>query len=258
LDLVSIRCFNLQPIFTPIANCFTQKDYFTWPGGRQPNFNSLQYLINFEANFNSMKIVNELKNEELIASLQNGEVAVLPTDTLYMIGGSALNSNLVESIYDLRQRDLHKPLIVLISNLRQLDALGVLIGSLQMEILDKLWPNKISVILPCSSDNFSYLHRGTFNIAVRLPSFPELRNLIEQTGPLVAPSCNPQGREPAQTILEAQSYFGNKVSFYVDGGTLKSAPSTLLKLNESGELEILREGAITKSEIDRLLKLKNN
>ncbi|MDP3729453.1 MAG: Sua5/YciO/YrdC/YwlC family protein, partial [bacterium] len=67
--------------------------------------------------------------------------------------------------------------------------------------------------------------------------------LLKKTGPLVAPSANPQGLTPALTIAQAKKYFGNHVDFYVNAGTLRSKSSTLVAI-EKGNLIIKRFGAV--------------
>ncbi len=68
----------------------------------------------------------------------------------------------------------------------------------------------------------------------------KLFSLLQKTGPLVAPSANPQGLTPASNIKEAKKYFGDRVDFYIAGGTLISKPSTIIKINKNGEIEVLR------------------
>jgi L-threonylcarbamoyladenylate synthase len=98
----------------------------------------------------------------------------------------------------------------------------------------------VSVILPCLSDSLSYLHRGTQSIAFRIPDDERVYDFLQKTGPLVAPSANPQGQEPAYTIEEARSYFSDRVDFYVDEGEKRAKPSTLISL-VSGKPVILRK-----------------
>lgn len=180
--------------------------------------------------------------QQLINLLKEGGVAVIPTDTLYGIVGSALLKETVEIIYRLRQRTPSKPTIILISSLKDLKLFNVTVDAKTEKFLEKVWPGPVSVILPCPEEKFSYLHRGTNTLAFRLPDKKDLRKLLQKTGPLVAPSANLEGEPPAQTIREAKKYFGDEVQFYVDGGKLSSLPSTLIKI-DNGNLGILREGA---------------
>ena len=67
--------------------------------------------------------------------------------------------------------------------------------------------------------------------------------ILKQTGPLIAPSTNPQGFPPAKNIEEAKKYFGDKIDFYMDEGELTSDPSTLTKII-GDDIKIIREGVI--------------
>ena len=174
----------------------------------------------------------------------------MPTDTLYGIVGSALNKKAVARIYKLRKRDLRKPMIILVSSIADIEKFGVILNPKSLILLRKLWPGKISVILPCPSKKFFYLHRGKKSLAFRMPAKKSLIELLKITGPLVAPSANWEGLPPAKTIKEAKKYFGDKVypeqgrriDFYVDGGELKSLPSTLVELKNK-KIILKREGA---------------
>lgn len=176
--------------------------------------------------------------------LKGGGIGVLPTDTLYGIVGSALNSETVERIYRVRRRDLKKPLIVLISSLDDLKMFGIKLNLTQEKALKEIWPGKVSVVLPCIHKKMAHLHRGKKTIAFRFPADGELVSLLKKVGPLVAPSANRAGDEPATKFKEARAYFTDEVDFYVDGGKLKSKPSTLVELGKSGNLKVLREGAV--------------
>ena len=170
--------------------------------------------------------------------VENG-VGVMPTDTIYGVVGSAFSKKAVARIYTLRRRNRRKPMIILISSLRDLERFHIRLHAKIRKALEKFWPGKVSIILPCGAKKFVYLHRGTKTLAVRLPAKKSLRELLRHTGPLVAPSANPEGRPPARTIKEARRYFGDRVDFYLDVGRLSSRPSSLIKL-EKGKIIILR------------------
>lgn len=187
-------------------------------------------------------MAKRLTFNKVINPIQDGQLAILPTDTLYGLVGSALNKKTVEKIYQLKQRTPDKPFIILISSLDDLKLFNISLSDKTKKFLDQIWPNPVSVILPCVSDQFFYLHRGTKSLAFRLPKNQSLLKLLKQTGPLVAPSANPENLPPAQVLDQTITYFGDQVKFYVDGGTLTSQPSTLIKL-ENDRVVVLREGA---------------
>jgi L-threonylcarbamoyladenylate synthase len=187
--------------------------------------------------------ISKKQKEKIIPILINGGVGVVATDTIYGLVGSALMPKTVRRIYKLRRREKKKPMIILINSLDDLKLFGIRTGIRQKRILKKLWPGKVSVILPCRSKKFAYLHRSAKTLAFRLPAKKELRQLLEITGPLVAPSANLQGFNPASTIRQARKYFKNKINFYVNGGYLSSSPSTLVEIKGS-RLIVRRTGAV--------------
>lgn len=175
--------------------------------------------------------------------IQEGKIGVIPTDTTYGIVGSALNPKTVEEIYRLRKRSADKPMIILISSLNDLKKFDIKLTDAQIEFLRKVWPNPVSVILPCKNGKFKYLHRGKDSLAFRIPKNDWLLRILKKTGPLVAPSANFEGGKPSENIDEAKQYFKDKVSFYVDKGEIKSKPSTVIRLNNDGSWKILRQGS---------------
>lgn len=166
----------------------------------------------------------------VVTVLRRGGVGVIPTDTIYGIAGSAMQSKAVERIYRLRQRDKRKPFIILISSAVALRQFGIRLDKYRRSFLKEAWPGPVSVILPAPLKKYRYLHRGKNSLAFRVPAPPKLRTLLRKTGPLVVPSANPAGKTPAATIKEAQEYFGSEADFYVDAGRMAGKASTLIDL----------------------------
>lgn len=188
-----------------------------------------------------------METKNAIKILKNGGVGILATDTIYGVVGSAFSKKTVERIYKVKGRDAKKPFIVLISSINDLKNFGISHDLIRANrrTLEDMWPGKVSIVLPCDSKKFEYLHRGQKSIAFRFPASaggPAKKALIEiikKTGPLVAPSANPSGLPPAENIAEAKKYFKDSVDFYIAGGTKKGKPSKVVSL-VSGSPVVLR------------------
>lgn len=170
----------------------------------------------------------QTKEKEIINILKNDGVGVLPTDTLYGLVGSAFSKKAINRIYKIKNRDKKKKLIVLISSIKDLERFNIEKSIIlnNIKILKKVWPGKVSVVIN--------------DIAFRLPNNKRLISILKKTGPLVAPSANPEGMEPAHNIEIAKQYFGDSIDFYLGGGTLKGSPSSLIRINKNGEIDVLR------------------
>ncbi|MDP2593310.1 MAG: L-threonylcarbamoyladenylate synthase [bacterium] len=187
---------------------------------------------------------NTIINTKLSDVIRNGGVGVIPTDTLYALAGSAFSKRAVERIYELKHRDKKKPFIVLVYDVVDLEKFGAILPRGFAEKAHKLWKEEpTSIILPLTKTKmveFEYLHRGTGEMAFRIPKSEICLAFLEDFGPLVAPSANLEGEKPAETMEEAKACFGDNVDFYVDGGRLSGMASRLIRLNEIGEVLVLR------------------
>jgi L-threonylcarbamoyladenylate synthase len=175
-------------------------------------------------------------DETVVRLLKTGGIGVVRTDTLYGLVAVANNDVAVERVFATKGRANEKAPIVLISAMNQIfDQIDTSVG----DRLAQVWPGKNSIILP-SRRAPDWITRGNQSVAYRLPDSPELCALIDKTGPLVAPSANPEGLTPAMTIHQAENYFGDKVDFYVDSGEVTDdAPSKLFRFGQNG-MERLR------------------
>ena len=171
-------------------------------------------------------------------TLKEGGVAVIPTDTIYGIVASALNKSAVEKVYRLKKRNSKKPVLILLSNIKEIENFG---GILPRNI--KIFKRKkTTVVLPIRKSflkKYEYLHRGHKTVGFRIPFKKSLLALLKKTGPLIAPSANPEGLTPPETISKAKDYFGKKVDYYLGGRVSKRASSIVELLDK--ELIILRK-----------------
>jgi len=182
-----------------------------------------------------------------------GGTLVFPTDTIYGILGSALNKKTVLYIYKIRKRNLHKPFIILIASISDIQKFSMAISQKEKAFLKNIWPGQVSVIFSCGSKRFFYLHRGTKKLAFRIPKKKNLIALLKKTGPLVAPSANIEGTPPAKNIRDAKKYFGNKINFYVNEGTISGSPSAIIEFSDNTFVSV-RKGRIPISKLKSLYK----
>lgn len=184
-----------------------------------------------------------VSRDRYIEILQNGEIGVLATDTIYGLVCRAEDRRAVERVYALRKRDLDKACIMLIASAEEMKRFGVRFDTFTKRVAHVVWPGPVSAVLPCDDDRWAYLHRGTKSLAFRVPGDSDLRKLLKQTGPLIAPSANLQNTFPAETIDRAREYFGGAVVAWEDAGRLHAKPSTLIAcLNH--DIVLKREGRI--------------
>lgn len=176
-------------------------------------------------------------NQALITLLKSGGVAVIRTDTLYGIVASAANETAVERVYAIKRRNPQKSCIILIDDPASTYSHT---DELELDIRDHHGVPTSFLIEGTGAPE--WLLRENNELAYRIPASTDLRKLLKKTGPLIAPSANPEGLPPAMTIAQAQQYFGESVDMYVDGGEVSAdtPPSRLLRIYPDGREERLR------------------
>jgi L-threonylcarbamoyladenylate synthase len=185
---------------------------------------------------------------QAIDILQAGGVGVLPTDTVYGLVARAANPKAVARLYALKHRE-HKPGTIIAANVEQLVELGI--HKRYLTAVQHLWPNPLSIVIPVGED-LTYLHQGLRSLPFRIPADPAFRKLLEASGPLISSSANQPGKPPANTVAEAEAYFGDAADFYVDGGDLSGRePSTVIRVVDDA-IEVLRPGALKIDETGRI------
>ena len=131
-------------------------------------------------------------------------------------------------------------------NIGALEQFSITLSEEQKRELEKIWPSNTenkptSVVFDCINEKLTYLHRGTDSLAFRLPGNESLRNLLKKTGPLIAPSANPEGLLPAYNIEKAKEYFKDSADICIDGGETLNQASRVIKLHKDCSISILRE-----------------
>lgn len=172
---------------------------------------------------------------------KTGAIVVVPTDTVYGVVARAQDMAAVQRLYDLKSRE-NKPGTLVAASIDQLVELGL--KRRYLTAVEQFWPGAVSVIIPCSDPALAYLHQGKMSLAVRIPEDKKFLSVLKDTGPLITSSANLPGQDPAESIEQAKNYFGNKVDYYQDGGSLKGRqPSTLIRIVDDA-IEVLRRGAV--------------
>ena len=176
---------------------------------------------------------------EVGAMLIEGNVVLLPTDTIYGLHASALNENAVARVATLKGRYDTKPFIVLTSSVEELPRLGIAASPEVLEVLASIWPAPLTAILPLRQPIAA--SRGASTLAVRIPALAWLRTLLTNTGPLVSTSANRSGEPPVESPELLARELQNRVDGIVSEGRLAGEPSAIVDLS-SDEPRFIRGG----------------
>lgn len=184
--------------------------------------------------------------------LRNGELVAFPTETVYGLGGNALDEYAAKKIYEAKGRPSDNPLIVHIADREEVFKLARDINDSAKKLMEKFWPGPLTLVFKKTEAVPLGTTGGLETVAVRMPSSKEALDLIKEAKvPIAAPSANTSGRPSPTKASHVVEDLNGKIAMIIDGGSVGiGIESTIVDV--SGETPmILRPGFITKEMIEK-------
>lgn len=139
--------------------------------------------------------IDKFKLKEASEILREGGTIAFPTETVYGLGANALDEKAVKKIFEAKGRPSDNPLIIHISKFEDVEKLCRDIPPIMKILANKFWPGPLTMIVKKSSQVPDVVTAGLDTVAIRLPSHPIAKILIEMAGiPVAAPSANLSGK----------------------------------------------------------------
>jgi len=189
---------------------------------------------------------SEQGSVELAADIiKSGGLVAFPTETVYGLGGNALDATACAKIYAAKGRPSDNPLISHISDIEMLSQIVKNVPRGTFSLIDKFWPGPLTIIFPAA---------GGGTVGVRMPANPVATRLISLSGvPIAAPSANVSGRPSPTSARHVLADLDGKIDMILDGGRcLHGLESTVIDCTTDVPT-ILRPGAVTKEMIEALI-----
>lgn len=205
--------------------------------------------------FQSEKIIAPDKNRAMEQSariLKDNGLIVFPTKGLYGIGARIDSEVAVKKVYELKQRDYLKPILILIKDISEVKKYCADISDKAFYLMEKFWPGNITIILKASKKTNPLLTGGTGKIGVRIPAHEFTYSLLQKLDfPITGTSANISDTPPPSDINHISEEIIKKCDIVINSGQLKTdLPSTVIDAS-SKNIKIIREGRIKKDIIAR-------
>lgn len=186
------------------------------------------------------------KNIAMAAEIiKNGGIVAMPTETVYGLAADALNGKAVAKIFKAKGRPMDNPLIVHISDIKQVNMLVSEFPEKAKKLAEKFWPGPLTIVLPKSDIIPDEVSAGLSTVAIRFPSHPIAHELIEKSSPIAAPSANLSGSPSPTTLRHVLADMDGRIEAIIDGGDCEvGVESTVITLADDVPT-LLRPGGIT-------------
>ena len=193
---------------------------------------------------------DELGINQILESYKKGKIIGFPTDTVYGIGCDPFNKNSISKIFDLKNRSDEKKFPILGYSKEDFEKI-VQFNSKADKISEKFWPGQVTMLLPIREEINDRIENNG-KLAVRVPNNECLLSILKQCKLIVGTSANISGEE---SIVDSHDCIMKlpEIDVLVDGGKINSlGESTIIDFVDDG-LKIIREGAISETEIEKVL-----
>lgn len=195
---------------------------------------------------------NDINFDFCINELKKGNIGIFPTDTVFGIGCDSLNIPALKKLFNIKNRDLNKPINILVSSIDMINKFVKNINNIEQTLINNFWPGALTIIFDKSDLVPNILTSNLSTIGIRMPNNKICLDIIDAYGtPIAMSSANISNNLPDNNLDSILTDFNNKVSFIINDNILNNeVPSTIVRV-ENNSIKILREGSITINDIKK-------
>lgn len=200
--------------------------------------------------YNWKESINENELSEVINILKNNGIIIFPTETVYGIGGNALCDEVIDKIYEVKQRPREKALNIMLASINDIEKYAEITSELERKIIRNFMPGPITIILKKKPNFGNKFTLSNDTIGIRIPDNKIINSILKNVDfPIIAPSANISGNPSGIEVLDIIKDFDNKVDAIIDGGKANLGLASTIVQVVDDDIKVLRSGKITKEDI---------
>lgn len=196
--------------------------------------------------------------DKIVKEIKQGNLVIIPTDTVYGISADMTNERAIKKVYEAKNRDKSKPLILLVSNIDMLKKYTEKLNPLEEEIIKKYLPGKLTILLHKNNKVSDEITAGSNLVGIRIPDNKNLIQIIDKIGnPIISTSANMSGKATITDPKEIEKDLLKHISYIENAGTINTEPSSIIKI-ENEKIVIIRKESIARQIMKDYSKPNNN
>ncbi len=187
--------------------------------------------------------------------IKRGGTVAFPTETVYGLGSDALNEDAVKKVFEVKRREMSKPLIVGVASIDDVYEIAE-VNEVAKKLMNAFFPGPLTLVLKKKDIVPNVVTAGLDKVAVRMPDHEVPLKLMEKAKtPIVVPSANVSGK-PSPTKLEhVLEDLGGKIDAIISGECRIGIESTIVDVTTK-PAKLLRPGAVSISELRRYIDVE--
>lgn len=199
-----------------------------------------------------MKILKPSQLNEAAKLLNEGEVIAFPTETVFGLGVVYDNKDAYDKLVQVKRRPPYKPFTLMVADPEEIEKYAEL-NDVSKALIKKFMPGQFTMIMTAKPGLPAWCVSEIGRVGVRIADYDMVRELIRKTGkPLLVPSANRAGEEPALTAEEVVKTFGDEFPAVLEGKTVSHIPSTIVMVEDT-YTHVFREGPISIEDIKKVI-----
>lgn len=182
--------------------------------------------------------------DKLVEVINDGGLAIVPTDTVYGIIADATNEDAINRVYEAKRRVYSKPLIIMVSSLEMLFRYVDDASEVEQKLIERYWPGKLTILFKRGSKLSRLINNNGDLVGIRYPDNEELIELMNRLDkPLVSTSANIADERTITSVDKISEDLLKYIDCVYDGGFKEDVPSTIVKVVDN-KIEFLRKGEL--------------
>lgn len=196
------------------------------------------------------QVIEQEQMDLLVNAIKEKKIVAFPTETVYGVACLFNDLESLDRIMEIKNRNPNKAVTLMLSHKDDVKKYGFVDEGTQ-RVIDKFMPGKMTIVLKRLESVDPRNVSGKDTIGIRIPDSSFVLFLIDQTGPLSVTSANLSGHENTTNEKEVLAQLDGRIDMVVKGQTTSATASTVVDLSH-GDVRILRNGVITKEEIEEV------
>ena len=182
--------------------------------------------------------------------ISNQGVVIFPAQCLYGVAANALDPAAIQKVFDLKERSLSNPILVLVQAPKEIKPLVKTVPESARILMDQFWPGNLTLVFEAADHVSPLLTAHTRKIGIRVPVHPVACALVKQVGgPITGTSANLSGQPGCSLVTQLPPAMAKGADLILDAGPLRGGPGSSIVDVTTDPVRILRRGAITSQKI---------
>lgn len=198
-------------------------------------------------------IVDQNAVDLVVDVLKAGGVVSFPTETVFGLAVLMRNEQDYLKLVHLKKRPENKPISIMVKDVHMIEELAEL-TDLDYKLIENFMPGELTAVFKKKSTVSDEITLAQDTVGIRIPDHQFVLALLNKLDlPLLVTSANEAGQDASTTFQEVVEVFDGKIDVIVEGETTSKVASTVVKI-ENNEVVVLRQGKISKQEIEEVIK----